>query len=90
MVAHWTDERFSTFFEKRFDDLICEIRNGGRNCVVISVWNRENFGFEEFMIGRKETFWGKFKERKFGNGVLRMERGWKHEVFKFSSLVSEL
>lgn len=58
--------------------------------MVISVWNRENFGFEEFMMEGKRLFGGKFKERKFGNGVLRMERGWKHEVFKFSSLVSEL
>lgn len=53
--------------------------------MVISVWNRENFGFEEFMIGRKEAFWGKFKERKFGNGFANgawMEAR-SFQVFKF-------
>lgn len=86
MVAHWTDERFSTFFEKRFDDLICEIRNEGRNCVLISVWNRENFGFEEFMIGRKEAFWEevwrkKVWKRGFANGAWMEARSF--QVFKF-------
>lgn len=45
-------------------------------------------GVGEFMVGSKRGFLGgSFGERKFGNGILRMERGWKREVFKFSSLV---
>lgn len=54
--------------------------------MVISVWNRENFGFEEFMIGRKEAFWEevwrkKVWKRGFANGAWMEARSF--QVFKF-------